>query len=173
VGRDAGLRGAVKGKMNSLKTRQVSVFVSNRVGRLASVARCLRDAAISIRAMSLADAPDFGIFRLIVEDSDRAVRALKSNGFVVDLHDVVAVEIPDRPGGLAVVLDQLATSSLNVEYMYAFLTQSAPGGKGRALVFFRFEDTDAALAALLASGVSVVGGEALWSAAGRGDEVER
>lgn len=155
--------------MDSLKTQQVSVFVSNRVGRLASVARVLRDERVSIRAMSMADAPDFGIFRLIVEDHERAARALKANGYVVNVHDVVAVEIPDRPGGLADVLDQLASSNLNVEYMYAFLTQSAPDAKGRALVFFRFEDTDQALAALVAAGVPVLAGEAIWAAAGRSD----
>lgn len=143
------------------------MFVANRVGRLASVARVLRDERISIRAMSMADAPDFGIFRLIVEEVDRTVRALKANGFVVDVHDVVGVEVPDRPGGLADVLDQLSTFSLNVEYMYAFLTQSSPDDRGRALVFFRFEDTDAALEALAKSGVRVVGGDALWSAADR------
>ncbi len=152
--------------VESLRTRQISVFVANRVGRLASVARVLRDERISIRAMSMADAPDFGIFRLIVEDVDRAARALKANGFVVDVHDVVGVEVPDRPGGLADVLDQLSTFSLNVEYMYAFLTQSPTGSSGRALVFFRFEDTDAALDALVKSGVKVVAGDALWSAAG-------
>ncbi len=153
--------------MDSLRTRQISVFVANRVGRLASVARVLRDERISIRAMSMADAPDFGIFRLIVEEVDRAARALKANGFVVDVHDVVGVEVPDRPGGLADVLDQLSSSSLNVEYMYAFLTRPSPDDRGRALVFFRFEDTDAALEALGRSDVRVVGGDELWTEAGR------
>jgi len=151
--------------VESLKTRQVSVFVSNRVGRLASVARVLRDERISIRAMSMADAPDFGIFRIVVKEVDRAAKALKASGFVVDVHDVVAVEIPDRPGGLADVLDQLSSSSLNVEYMYAFLTQAFPDDRGRALVFFRFDDPDEALAVLVAAGVRVVGGAELWSAA--------
>jgi hypothetical protein len=150
--------------VESLKTRQVSVLVDNRVGRLASVARVLRDERISIRAMSMADAPDFGIFRLIVEDVDRAALALKSGGFVVDVNDVVAVEVPDRAGGLSDVLDRLSSSSLNVEYMYAFVTESGPSGSGRAIVFFRFDDTDLALATLSEGGLRAVGGAELFGA---------
>lgn len=144
-----------------VKTKQISVFVSNRVGRLASVARVLRDEGLSIRALSMADAPDFGIFRIVVEDPDRAVRALKAQGFVTDVTEVVGVEVDDRPGGLADVLDLLATSSLNVEYMYAFLTER----QGKAIIFFRFEDPDAALEVLHAAGVPTVGGDRLWRAA--------
>jgi hypothetical protein len=155
-----------------VKTRQISVFVSNQVGRLASVARVLRDEGISIRALSMADAPDFGIFRLVVEDVDRAVRALRAAGFAVDVADVVAVEIPDRPGGLAEVLERLASSSLNVEYMYAYLTQPAADERGRALVFFRFADTDSAIDALLDAGVRVLAGRDLWAAAGTGEVAE-
>ncbi len=147
-----------------VKTRQISVFVANRAGRLASVARVLRDESINIRALSLADAPDFGIFRLIVEDVDRAVRALKSQGFVVDVTDVVGVEVEDRPGALAEVLELLAARSLNVEYMYAFLTERA----GRAIIFLRFEDPDAALEALHAAAVPTIGGERLWRSVASG-----
>lgn len=152
-----------------MKTRQLSVFVSNRVGRLAGVTRVLRDNGISIRALSMADAPDFGIFRLIVEDVDRATRALKTEGYVTDVTDVIAVEVADRPGGLADVLDVFSRKGLNVEYMYAFLTQPA-GSAPRAIIFFRFEDTDAALRVLAEAAVTVVAGEALWRlVAGRGE----
>lgn len=146
-----------------MKTQQISVFVANRAGRLASVARVLRDEEINIRALSLADAPDFGIFRFIVRDVERAARALKAAGFVTDITDVVGVDVPDHPGGLAEVLDVLAASRINVEYMYAFLTERA----GHALVFFRFEDTDAALDALQEAKVKIVAGDDLWSAADR------
>ena len=151
-----------------MRTRQVSVFVSNRVGRLAGVTRVLRDNNISIRALSMADAPDFGIFRLIVEEVDLAVRALKAEGYVTDVTDVIGVEVADRPGGLAGVLDLFSRGSLNVEYMYAFLTQPS-GSACRAVIFFRFEDTDAALRVLLDAGVKVLAGDDLWTlVAGRG-----
>lgn len=145
----------------SLKTRQISVFVSNRAGRLASVARVLRDEGISIRALSMADAPDFGIFRVIVQDVDRAVRAFKTSGFITDVADVVAVEVADYPGALAEVLDLLASGNLNVEYMYAFLTER----KGRAIIFFRFEDPDAALVKLVGAGATVIGTDRLFQLA--------
>ncbi len=147
-----------------MKIRQISVFVANRVGRLASVGRVLRDEGINIRALSMADAPDFGIFRLVVKDVDRAVRALKAEGFVTDVTDVVGVEVEDRPGGLADVLDVLAGSGVNVEYMYAYLTER----EGHALIFFRFEDTDAALATLQAAKVPVITGERLWGSESQG-----
>jgi len=149
-----------------VKTRQISVLVSNRAGRLASVARVLRDEGINIRALSMADAPDFGIFRLIVREVDRAVEALKAQGFVVDVTDVVGVEVEDRPGGLATILETLAGRSVNVEYMYAFLTER----QGRALIFFRFDDADGALAVLNGADVPVVSGDRLWSLADSGRE---
>ncbi len=142
-----------------MKTGQISVFVANRVGRLASVARTLKDEGIDTRAVSLADAPDFGIFRVIVEDTDRAVKALKAQGFLTDVSEVVGVEVEDHPGGLADVLEILAASGLNVEYMYAYLAERS----GHAIILFRFEDSDRAVEALQSAGVSIIGGERLWS----------
>ena len=84
-----------------MKTKQISVFVENRVGRLASIAQVLKEEGIDIRAVSMADAPDFGIFRLVVEETDRARVALKQQGFVTEVNDVIALEVEDRPGGLA------------------------------------------------------------------------
>ncbi len=141
-----------------MKTKQISVFIDNRPGRLASIAQVLKEEGIDIRAISMADAPDFGIFRVVVEDPDRARAALKRHGFVTEVSDVIAVEVSDRPGGLAEVLALFAEHSLNVEYMYAFLTERA----GKAIIFFRFEDTDRAIEALQSAGVPVVHGERLW-----------
>ena len=142
-----------------MKTKQISVFVANRAGWLASVTRVLREESINIRTLSMADAPDFGIFRLIVRAVDGAVRSLKSAGFVTDVTEVVCVEVPDCPGGLGDVLDVLAAHDVNVEYMYAFVTQWV----GRALIFFRFEDTDAALDNLKGAGLTIVSGDELWA----------
>jgi hypothetical protein len=143
-----------------LKTKQISVFIDNRPGRLASVARVLKEEQIDIRALSMADAADFGIFRVVVEDTDRARAALKRNGFVTEVSDVIAVEVEDHPGSLADVLEVFARHQLNVEYMYAFLTERA----GKAIIFFRFEDIDRAVEALQAADLPLIAGERLWKA---------
>src|SRR5665647_2436632 len=93
-----------------MKVEQISVFLENKAGRLAEVTRVLGEAGINIRALSLADTTDFGILRLIVDQYDRAREVLKDKGFTVGKTEVVAVEVPDRPGGLGLVLQILATS---------------------------------------------------------------
>lgn len=145
-----------------MKTKQISIFIDNRPGRLASITQVLKEEGIDIRAISMADAPDFGIFRIVVEDTERARAALKQRGFVTEVNNVIAVEVEDRPGGLADVLAVFAEHGLNVEYMYAFLTERA----GRAIIFFRFEDTDRAVQLLESTGVPIVYGERLWRAVG-------
>ena len=90
-----------------MKLVQISVFLENRAGRLAEVTGILGDAAINIRALSLADTSDFGILRLIVDRTDEAASLLKSKGFTASSTEVIAVEVEDKPGGLAKVLDLL------------------------------------------------------------------
>ncbi len=141
-----------------MKTKQISVFIENRPGRLASVAQALKEEGIDIRAISMADAPDFGIFRFVAEDWERARAVLKQRGFVTEVSNVIAVEVEDRPGGLAEILAVFAEHQLSVEYMYAFLTER----DGKAIIFFRFEDTDRAIEALQKAGVPLVSGERLW-----------
>jgi len=82
-----------------MKVKQVSIFLENKAGRLAEVTNTLGKAGINIRALSLADTSDFGILRLIVNDFEKAARVLKENGFTVGETEVLAVEVPDRPGG--------------------------------------------------------------------------
>lgn len=135
-----------------MKVRQISVFLENRSGRLASVLREVGRAGINIRALSLADTSDFGILRLIVDDVDACVQALRSTGHTVSITEVLAVEVPDQPGGLAGILGTLSAAGLNVEYMYAFVSRATE----KALVVFRFEQIDAAIAALQQAGISVV-----------------
>lgn len=135
-----------------MKVRQISIFLENRAGRLAEVAKVLGDAGINIRALSLADTSDFGILRLIVNDVDKAQAVLRATGHTVSLTDVVAVEIPDRPGGLATVLSALDQGGINVEYMYAFVEKATD----KAVVIFRFESIDAALAVFRKAGISVL-----------------
>lgn len=135
-----------------MKIKQISVFLENRSGRLAGVLGILSGVGANIRALSLADTNDFGILRLIVDKTDEALAALKEKNFTVRSTDVLAVEVPDRPGGLQSILQVLSTADVNVEYMYAFVTRKTE----KAVVIFRFEDADEALAALKAAGVSVL-----------------
>ncbi len=129
---------------------QISVFLENETGGLADVVAVLARSAIDIRALALADETDFGILRLIVNDTERATGALKEAGFTVRKTPVVAVQIPDRPGGLAATLDALR--GVDVEYMYAFVQKSGE----QALVVFRFEDAEKAVETLRRAGAKIL-----------------
>ncbi|MDK2972856.1 MAG: hypothetical protein PWP23_2611 [Candidatus Sumerlaeota bacterium] len=135
-----------------MKVQQISIFMENRAGRLAAVARLLGTTGINIRALSLADTSDFGILRLIVDKPEEAKKALKANSFTFNVTDVVAVQIPDEPGGLASVLEALQAQNVNVEYMYAFVEKCG----GKAIVVFRFDDLDGAIGLLQGAGVRVL-----------------
>lgn len=141
-----------------MRIAQISVFLENEAGRLANAARILGGAEVNIRALSIADTADFGILRLIVDDPERAAAVLRGAGLTVSLTDVIAVEMPDRPGGLAQVLDALADARVNIEYMYAFVTQSAEG----AVVVFRVDQLDEAIRALAASGLRLLSGDDVY-----------
>ena len=141
-----------------MHVEQISVFIENKFGRLAEVTRILGDAGVNIRTLSLADTSDFGILRLIVDHTDQAKSALKERGFTVSKTEVVAVEIPDRPGGLADVLQALDEEGINVEYMYAFVERNAEN----AVMIFRFDETRKAIAALSAREFAVLPGERLY-----------
>jgi hypothetical protein len=141
-----------------MKVEQISVFLENKAGRLAEVTRTLGDAGINIRALSLADTTDFGILRLIVDDYQRAREVLKDKGFTVGKTEVVAVEVPDRPGGLALVLQVLAQAGINVEYMYAFVQHS---GKN-AVIIFRFDNLEEAIKLLQKEGIHIYKGEEVY-----------
>jgi hypothetical protein len=129
---------------------QLSIFLENETGGLADVVDVLARAQVDIRALSLADETDFGILRLIVSDADRATTALKEARFTVRKTPVVAVEIPDRPGGLAATLNALRGTA--VEYMYAFVRKSGE----QAMVVFRFEDPEAAMETLRKAGARLL-----------------
>ena len=142
-----------------MKVEQISVFIENKSGRLAEIARILGEAGINIRALSLADTSDFGILRLIVNDREKAKTVLKEKGFTVSKTEVVAVEVPDRPGGLHQILKKLDSDAINVEYMYAFVERC----EENAVIIFRFDETDKAITALLDGGFKVLEGERLYS----------
>ena len=142
-----------------MKVEQISIFIENKSGRLAEITRILGDAGINIRALSLADTSDFGILRLIVDDVDTAKAVLKDKGFTVSKTEVVAVEVPDRPGGLSSLLQTLDANQINVEYMYAFVERCG----GNAVIIFRFDETDKAIDTLKGSSFTILKGERLYS----------
>ena len=138
--------------------KQISVFLENKSGRLAHVTRVLGDAGINIRALSIADTSDFGILRLIVSDPVKAHKILKEAGFTVSETEVIAVRMPDAPGGLATVLDQMSEENLNIEYLYAFLGSSGSD----ALVIFKVEDIKKAKVAFKNKGIKFVEEQELY-----------
>lgn len=142
-----------------MRVEQISIFLENKAGRLAEVSRILAEAGINIRALSLADTSDFGILRLIVNQTAKAKEVLKEHGFTVGKTDVVAVEVTDRPGGLHNILDILYKSNVNVEYMYAFVQQSG----SNAVIIFRFDNLDEAVRLLQENGIKVIKGEDLYA----------
>lgn len=144
-----------------MKVQQISIFLENKSGRLSEVTRILGNNGINIRALSLADTTDFGILRLIVNDADKANRVLKENGFTVGKTDVIAVEVDDKPGGLATILEILNRENINVEYMYAFVERS----RDNAVIIFRFDDQfiDRAITLLRDAGITVLENEKVYS----------
>jgi hypothetical protein len=142
-----------------MKVEQISIFIENKSGRLAEIARILGNSGINIRALSLADTTDFGILRLIVNDREKAKQVLKEKGFTVSKTEVVAVEVPDRPGGLSEILQTLDSESINVEYMYAFVERCGEN----AVIIFRFDETEKAIQMLINKGFNVLEGERLYS----------
>jgi len=135
-----------------MERKQVSVFLENRQGQLSHACRTLARARVNISALSLADTRQFGILRMMIRDRDRAVEALEADGFVVKVTDVVVLDVPDRPGGLAEVLETVEKAGINVEYMYAFTYRTREKG----MMVFRFEDAEAATGTLREAGHHVV-----------------
>ena len=142
-----------------MQVEQISVFLENKSGRLSEVTAILTESEVNIRALALADTSDFGVLRLLVDDTEKARNALKKNGFTVGKTNVVAVEVPDRPGGLHSILTLFYKAGINVEYMYAFVRSSGDN----AVMIFRIEKEDEAIDLLLKNGVNVIDGERLYT----------
>ncbi len=141
-----------------MKVEQISIFLENKPGSLEEVTRILKDAGINIRTLSLADTTDFGILRLIVNDVETASRVLKEQGLRVSRTTVVAVEVPDRPGGLHSILEVLTKNGINVEYLYAFVERSGEN----AVIIFRLDTPDRAIEVLKQNGLTVLPGAKLY-----------
>ena len=116
--------------------KQISLFVENRPGRMAKVAKTLFDAGVNIRALTIAEAGDFGVIRMVVDNPERGYRVLKDNAFTVSTTEVLAVEMKDTPGGLYEIVNSLGESKVNVDYAYAFVTAKAT----KAMLILRVDD---------------------------------
>ena len=135
-----------------MSVKQISVFIENKTGKLAEVTRYIADNNVNLKALSVADTHDFGILRIICEDHDSAIKVLKDGGYVTAETEVLAVEIPDRPGALAEILEILVKADIAVEYTYAFLSVK---NIGHAYMIFRVDDNAAASAVLVEAGFNV------------------
>ena len=133
---------------------QISIFLENKSGRLAEVTRALAKERINIRALSLAETIDYGVLRLIVDRPHDAKAALTQAGFTVTETEVIAVEMPDRPGALAEVVALVTRCNLNIEYLYAFVEKRADN----AVVIFRIDKAAEAVAALQQGGARMLSG---------------
>ena len=137
--------------------RQISVFLENKKGRLSEALGLVAREKINIRALALADTADFGVLRLIVDDTEKCIAALKKAGFVAQKTEVLAVEVSDRPGGLERVLEVFDRADLNIEYLYAFVERRADN----AIVIFRTDQPEKAAKALAGEGITVLNEEAV------------
>lgn len=135
-----------------MELKQITVFLENKVGRLGEVTRVLAEAGVNMRAISIADTADFGILRIIVDQHDEALRALNEAGFTTRITTIAAVEIEDKPGGLAQVMELFQKSQVNIEYLYASLENKA----GKAVVIFKLADHEKGLQILKDNGLSMV-----------------
>ena len=132
-----------------MTTKQISVFLENRPGTLAEFCRVLQTNNIDMRAMCMADAQDFGIIRIIVDDVYNTMTILKDEGYVAQITKVLTIELEDKPGALVGILDCLEEAGVNLEYSYAFTSKK----KDKAYIILKASDNEKAVAALSKSGI--------------------
>ena len=133
--------------------KQLSIFVENKPGRLQHVMQTLSEGGANIRALSIADTTDFGVLRIIVDDTEKACEIVRKEGVVAKVTNVIAVYVDDRTGGLASVLGVIAEAGIDIKYMYVFLGRI----EGKALTILKVDDDAKAEQVLLAHGIEVAG----------------
>ena len=137
-----------------MTARQISVFIENKPGMMVKITDALGNSGVDIRAMSLADTQDFGILRLIVDDTDKARKALGEVGCVTSVTDVIVAELPDVPGAMTSTVRILAENGINIEYIYAFVS---PEKNKKAYIVFRIKDIEKACEVLTKEGIVLAG----------------
>ena len=135
-----------------MQIKQLSIFVENKEGRLAEITQILAENEVDIRALSLADTTDFGILRIIVNNPDVAVKALRDKGMTVSLTNVIAIGIADKPGGFAQAVKVLSGADISIEYLYAFVSRSG----STAYVILRVENNEKAIELLKNAGFTIL-----------------
>ena len=135
-----------------MTVKQLSVFVENTPGKLAEFTDVLFQNNIDMRALSIAQTPDFGILRIIVDDAYQASCVLKDAGYVLSITKVLAVAIPDEPGSFSKIIKLLSENEINIEYTYAFTTRK----KNQALMIFRVQNNDKAIDVLTKNGINLL-----------------
>ena len=143
-----------------MKIKQVSVFLENKIGHLRMITEELKKAELNIRAISLADSETFGVLRMVVEDPDKACAILRAANHAVKETEVIAVEVPDRPGALSDLLKTFEDRSVNIEYMYAVLEKKSDS----AVIIFRVEEIDEVITNLEAQEVKLLSSEEVYGA---------
>lgn len=141
--------------MNMAAIKQISIFMENKHGRMARVAKALADANVNIRALTIAEAGDFGVVRMVVDDTEKGYKVLREEGFTVLETEVLAVEIKDTPGGLYEIANTLGENNINMDYAYAFVTAKSE----RAMLILRVDDISGATRVLSEAGVKVATGK--------------
>lgn len=131
-----------------MNVKQISVFLDDAPGSLAGLAEVLHKNDVDMRALSVADAKDFGVVRMLVDNNEAALPALEDAGYVCMVNDVVAVEVDDSPGGLYKLLKALGDANVNVDYSYMLATSKS----GKAYMIARVDDVGRALQSLEADG---------------------
>jgi len=131
--------------------KQISLFAENKPGRLAKVAGVLGEAKVNIRALTIAEAGDFGVIRMVVDDTEKAYRVLSENGFTVSVTGVIGVEVRDLPGELYRIAGILGENGVNIDYAYSFLVPHE-----RAVLILRVDDVERAVELLKKSGVRLI-----------------
>ncbi len=140
-----------------MTVQQISIFLENRPGQLRDITNSLRAEEINIRAVTVSEAADYGIIRLIVDETGKGLAVLKQQGFLATLSEVVAVAVDDRPGGLARLLDLMTGAGLNIEYMYSVFGKTA----GKAYMVFKVDDAAAFRELLREHGIHEAGNQEL------------
>lgn len=131
--------------------KQVAVFLENQEGRLSDCCKVLKQAGVNLQSLSIADTKEFGIVRLIADDSDKALKALQAAGFLSSVVELVAIEVPNKAGALADELIALSDNGVNIEYMYSFA-----GADGHANIGFKTTTPEKAVEVLKAAGAKVL-----------------
>ena len=132
--------------------RQLSVFAENRPGALKEVLNLLAEKHIDIHSMVISESKDFGIIRLIVDDTDKAAQSLRSDEYIITITDVIALQIPDTPGGLTKIISTLSEKEVNLQYMYGCTTSAGEA----ACIVIRVDDNEHTEVLLKEIGVTLI-----------------